>query len=73
MLLEDKAAIVYGGGGLIGGAVARAFAPIWNGSRSPRTATMSTPSRAEVARSSSTWPVGPVAWTWPRSRTASSW
>jgi 3-oxoacyl-[acyl-carrier protein] reductase len=26
MLLEDKAAIVYGGGGLIGGAVARAFA-----------------------------------------------
>lgn len=26
MLLEDKRAVVYGGGGKIGGAVARAFA-----------------------------------------------
>ena len=26
MLLENKNAIIYGGGGLIGGAVARAFA-----------------------------------------------
>lgn len=46
MLLEDRNAVIYGGGGSIGAAVARAFAREGAGSISP----------AAARRSSRRWP-----------------